>query len=126
MPEIVHDVPATVSFSNTFGSAFNPDTGAVAKNPNSSVFWDGFHPTAPVRYAAGWFLFQTAFPGIIPVPAAMQQFEELEEELKGNLAVREPLQLGGTGMSSDDLPTVLKLLQVQGGITHQLLLGGGK
>jgi hypothetical protein len=51
---------------------------------------------------------------------------DLRLELKGNLAMREPLHLGGTGMSSNDLPAVLKLLKVQGGITHQLLLGGGK
>ncbi len=60
----------TVSFSDSSGSAFNPNTGSVVQNPDSYVFWDGFHPTTRVHYLAAWIIFQTAFPGITPVPVA--------------------------------------------------------
>jgi phospholipase/lecithinase/hemolysin len=53
----------TVNFSNSTGFAFNPNTHALSQNPNLYVFWDGFHPTAPVHYLAGWYFFQAAFPG---------------------------------------------------------------
>lgn len=59
-----------VSFSNSSGSAFNPNTSAVVPNPNSYVFWDGFHPTTLVHYVTGWFIFQTAFPRTSSVPVA--------------------------------------------------------
>jgi thermolabile hemolysin len=60
----------TVNFLNSSGFAYNPSTGALAPNPNSFVFWDGFHPTAAVHYLAGWFIFQSAFPGTSSVPVA--------------------------------------------------------
>ena len=60
----------TVDFSNSSGSAFNPNTGAVVPNPNSYVFWDGFHPTTLVHYVTGWFVFHTAFPGTSSVSVA--------------------------------------------------------
>ena len=60
----------TVGFSNSSGSAFNPNTVAVVPNPNSYVFWDGFHPTTSVHYVTGWFIFHTAFPGTSSVSVA--------------------------------------------------------
>ncbi len=60
----------TVNFVNSSGFAYNPHSGALAQNPNSFVFWDGFHPTAAVHYLAGWFIFQSAFPGTSSVPVA--------------------------------------------------------
>ena len=36
------------------------------------------------------------------------------------------LHFSGTGMSGHDFPTVGKLLQIHGGVTHYLLLCGGK
>ena len=59
-----------VVFSNSSGSAFNPKTGIVVSDPNSYVFWDGFHPTALVHYVTGWFIFHAAFPGTSAVPVA--------------------------------------------------------
>ena len=61
---------STVNFVNSSGFAYNPNNGALAPNPNSFVFWDGFHPTAAVHYLAGWFIFQSAFPGTSSVPKA--------------------------------------------------------
>jgi thermolabile hemolysin len=58
----------TVSFADSSGFAFNPKTGAVAPNPNSYVFWDGFHPTTLAHYVAGWIIFHTAFPATDSVP----------------------------------------------------------
>jgi phospholipase/lecithinase/hemolysin len=60
----------TVNFVNSSGFAYNPRSGALAQNPNGFVFWDGFHPTAAVHYLAGWFIFQSAFPGTSSVPVA--------------------------------------------------------
>jgi phospholipase/lecithinase/hemolysin len=60
----------TANFLNSSGFAYNPNNGALAPNPNSFVFWDGFHPTAAVHYLAGWFIFQSAFPGTSSVPVA--------------------------------------------------------
>jgi phospholipase/lecithinase/hemolysin len=62
----------TVGFSNSSGSAFNPNTGAVVPNPNSYVFWDGFHPTTLVHYVTGWLIFHTAFPETSSVSASQQ------------------------------------------------------
>ena len=59
----------TVNFANSSGFAYNPNNGALAPNPNSFVFWDGFHPTAAVHYLAGWFIFQSAFPVASSIPA---------------------------------------------------------
>jgi thermolabile hemolysin len=44
--------PAAFGFSNSSGAAFNSSTGIVQPNPNSYVFWDGFHPTTPVHQIA--------------------------------------------------------------------------
>jgi phospholipase/lecithinase/hemolysin len=44
--------PAFFGFSNSTGAAFNTSTGMVQPNPNSYVFWDGFHPTTPAHYLA--------------------------------------------------------------------------
>jgi phospholipase/lecithinase/hemolysin len=44
--------PALFGFSNSTGAAFDTSTGVVQPNPNSYVFWDGFHPTTPVHYLA--------------------------------------------------------------------------
>lgn len=62
----------TVGFSNSSGWAFNPNTGAVVPDPNSYVFWDGFHPTTLVHYVTGWFIFHAAFPETSAVPASQQ------------------------------------------------------
>jgi phospholipase/lecithinase/hemolysin len=51
----------TVNFTDSTHSAFNPLP--AIQDPNQYVFWDGFHPTAPVHYLAGWYFFQAAFPG---------------------------------------------------------------
>jgi Phospholipase/lecithinase/hemolysin len=44
--------PAAFGFSNSTGAAFNSSTGIVQPNPNSYVFWDGFHPTTPAHQIA--------------------------------------------------------------------------
>jgi phospholipase/lecithinase/hemolysin len=49
--------PALFGFSNSTGAAFNTSTGVVQPNPNSYVFWDGFHPTTPVHYLAAQTVF---------------------------------------------------------------------
>jgi thermolabile hemolysin len=49
--------PAAFGFSNSTGAAFNPNTGVEQPNPNSYVFWDGFHPTTPVHYLAAQAVF---------------------------------------------------------------------
>jgi phospholipase/lecithinase/hemolysin len=46
------DRPTLFGFSNSSGSAFNPNTGVEQPDPDSYVFWDGFHPTTPVHYLA--------------------------------------------------------------------------
>jgi len=51
----------TVNFSDSTHSALGPLP--TIPDPNQYVFWDGFHPTAPVHYLAGWYFFQAAFPG---------------------------------------------------------------
>jgi phospholipase/lecithinase/hemolysin len=55
--------PAFFGFSNSTGAAFNTSTGMVQPNPNSYVFWDGFHPTTPAHYlAARTVLFRLRAP----------------------------------------------------------------
>jgi phospholipase/lecithinase/hemolysin len=49
--------PALFGFSNSTGAAFNTSTGVVQPNPNSYVFWDGFHPTTPVHYLVAQTVF---------------------------------------------------------------------
>jgi phospholipase/lecithinase/hemolysin len=44
--------PALFGFANSTGAAFDTSTGVVQPNPNSYVFWDGFHPTTPVHHLA--------------------------------------------------------------------------
>jgi phospholipase/lecithinase/hemolysin len=51
--------PFLFGFSNSTGEAFNPNTGVVQPNPNSYVFWDGFHPTTPGHYIAAWTILET-------------------------------------------------------------------
>ncbi|HZC34128.1 MAG TPA: SGNH/GDSL hydrolase family protein [Chthoniobacterales bacterium] len=48
--------PVLFGFSNSSGAAFNTRTGVVQPNPNSYVFWDGFHPTTPVHYICAQML----------------------------------------------------------------------
>jgi thermolabile hemolysin len=60
----------TFGFSNSSKFAFDRNTGAVAPNPDSYVFWDGFHPTTLVHYITGWFIFHTAFPATSSVQVA--------------------------------------------------------
>jgi thermolabile hemolysin len=55
--------PFLFGFFNSTGEAFDPDTGVVQPNPNSYVFWDGFHPTTRGHYIAAWTIFQTNVRG---------------------------------------------------------------
>jgi phospholipase/lecithinase/hemolysin len=50
--------PTDFGFENSVGEAFNPSTGKIVADPNTYVFWDGFHPTTPVHLLfARFFLF---------------------------------------------------------------------
>lgn len=49
--------PMLFGFSNSSGAAFNTSTGVIQPNPNSYVFWDGFHPTTPAHYLAAQMVF---------------------------------------------------------------------
>jgi thermolabile hemolysin len=57
--ELVY-TPSAFGFANSVGAAYNPNTGVVAPNPNSYVFWDGFHPTTLVHYLAAQMIYQNA------------------------------------------------------------------
>jgi phospholipase/lecithinase/hemolysin len=51
--------PTLFGFANSTGAAFNTSTGVVQPNPNSYVFWDGFHPTTPAHYLAAQTVFSS-------------------------------------------------------------------
>jgi phospholipase/lecithinase/hemolysin len=51
--------PAFFGFSDSVHPAFIPPN-SVAKNPNSFVFWDGFHPTTNAHKLAAQFIYRVA------------------------------------------------------------------
>jgi phospholipase/lecithinase/hemolysin len=73
--------PAIFGFSNSTGAAFNTSTGVVQPNPNSYVFWDGFHPTTPVHYlAAQTVFFRLHAPRTFSVISDSEQFDHFRDE----------------------------------------------
>jgi phospholipase/lecithinase/hemolysin len=53
--------PGRFGFSNSVGAAFIPPNGAVVRDPNDYVFWDGFHPTTNAHKLAAEFIFKAMF-----------------------------------------------------------------
>ena len=51
--------PAFFGFSNSTDPALLP-TGLVEANPDSYVFWDGFHPTTNAHLLAARFIYRVA------------------------------------------------------------------
>jgi thermolabile hemolysin len=64
--------PFLFGFSNSTGEAFDPDTGVVQPNPNSYVFWDGFHPTTRGHYIAAWTILLTEIRGQNPEAGSLK------------------------------------------------------
>ncbi len=70
----VVNTPGAYGFADSIDAAFNPDTGVVQPNPDSYVFWDGFHPTTPVhRLAALAILNALGNAAAAPVPPSWTQ-----------------------------------------------------
>jgi phospholipase/lecithinase/hemolysin len=53
--------PGRFGFTNSVGAAFIPPNGAVVRDPNDYVFWDGFHPTTNAHKLAAEFIFKAMF-----------------------------------------------------------------
>jgi thermolabile hemolysin len=55
--------PGRFDFTNSVDAAFIPPNGAVVRDPNDYVFWDGFHPTTNAHRFAAEFIFKAMFLG---------------------------------------------------------------
>jgi phospholipase/lecithinase/hemolysin len=53
--------PVSFGFTNSTGSALAALEANLRINPNTFVFWDGFHPTTKVHHIAAEFIFNSVF-----------------------------------------------------------------
>jgi phospholipase/lecithinase/hemolysin len=53
--------PVRFGFTNSVDAAFIPPNGAVVRDPNNYVFWDGFHPTTNAHRLAAEYIFKAVF-----------------------------------------------------------------